>query len=200
MKPEKRLIKRRTINLRVPVGVFPNPRSGDEVAARELFLFGSNDGDLYRQRTQPIIDNLAKKVAKGTYDFQKSLTLWKYWADDAAKRYAKEYGGAFDVPTRKLAAQMAADYYGEHVQEESVKFHRPAKRNPARKSRSVYTDFIVSESLNGKTGWKIVATFLTEKSAAEYAHALEHKNAIENKSRYIQVTSKLHELRAKSAR
>jgi hypothetical protein len=71
-----------------------------------------------------------------------------------------------------------------------VKGHRP---------RSTYTDYIVSESANGKTGWKVVATFLHEKNAVEYAHALEHKNAIEKRSRYIQITTQLHELRRKSA-
>ncbi len=71
-----------------------------------------------------------------------------------------------------------------------VKGHRP---------RSTYTDYIVSESANGKTGWKAVATFLHEKNAVEYAHALEHKNAIEKRSRYIQITTQLHELRRKSA-
>ena len=36
----------------------------DEDKVRDLVLFIENDGNLYRQRTLPIIDNLKKKIAK----------------------------------------------------------------------------------------------------------------------------------------
>lgn len=65
---------------------------GDDDAVRELVLFIDNDGDLYRQRTTPIMKNLAKKMLKGTYDSEKAVKLWKYLADDGAKKYQKEFG------------------------------------------------------------------------------------------------------------
>jgi len=94
--------------------------------ARELTLFAENDGDLYRSRILPIIANLARKVAAGTFDADKALTLWRYAADDAAQRYTKAHGGAgfgsygiFSLPTRKACAAMLAEGYAEHVAEEA---------------------------------------------------------------------------------
>lgn len=94
-------------------------RPADMEAARELALFAENDGDLYRSRILPIIANLAKKKAAGTYDAALALKLWGYAADDAAKRYAKAHGGSFDVPTRKAVAPMLAESYAEHLAEEA---------------------------------------------------------------------------------
>lgn len=91
--------------------------------AHELTLFATNDGDLYRARIQPIIQNLARKIMAGTYDPAKAPTLWRYAADDAAQRYTREHGapgphgayGWFNVETRKACAAMLADSYAESV-------------------------------------------------------------------------------------
>lgn len=91
--------------------------------SRELALFAENDGDLYRQRIEPIIKNLALKKIKGIYDPVKALTLWKYAADDAAKRYTKDFDipqragsyGIFTPEMRREAARELADYYAEQV-------------------------------------------------------------------------------------
>ena len=180
--PSKRLTVRRIKNLRAPVGLFPNPsaREGDYEAARELFLFGQNDGDLYRSRTNPIIDNLAKKYAKGIFDQEKSLILWKYWADDAAKRYAKDYGGSFDVPTRKMAAKMAADYYAEHIVEESVKFAKPKKNPVARRGKSSAKTWIFVQKAYGANDWSYLGYFDDtpdgSERAIEYAKAYAAKD------------------------
>ena len=93
--------------------------------AYELTLFAENDGELHRARIQPIIQNLARKVAAGTYDAAKALTLWRYAADDAAQRYTREHGtpgphgsyGSFNVETRKACAAMLAEGYAEGVAE-----------------------------------------------------------------------------------
>jgi len=185
-KPSKRLTTRRIKNLRVPMGVFPNPSSkaGDYEAARELFLFGSNDGNLYRSRTTAIIDNLAKKYVKGIFDAEKSLILWKYWADDAAKRYAKDYGGSFDVPTRKLVAKMAADYYAEHIAEESVKFEK-VKKNPTETRKTI----VVEKSANGKTGWSILAAFPDSTGGSNRAIEYAKAYAIKDPKIYLRVSS-----------
>jgi hypothetical protein len=95
----------------------------DHTDAHELTLFATNDGDLYRSRIQPIIQNLARKVAAGTYDADKAPTLWRYAADDAAQRYTRAHGtpgphgayGSFSVATRKACALMLADSYVESV-------------------------------------------------------------------------------------
>lgn len=97
----------------------------NETDARELSLFAENDGDLCRARVQPIIANLARKVAAGTYDAARALTLWRYAADDAAQRYTRAHGspgpngsfGCFDTATRQAVAAMLAEGYAEQVAE-----------------------------------------------------------------------------------
>jgi len=84
----------------------------DEV--RELVLYAENDGTLYNQSTAPIQKNLSKKWAKGIYDHDKAITLWKYHADRAAKAYGKEFGNddgfaTFSPAVRKAAAKEFAD-------------------------------------------------------------------------------------------
>lgn len=85
--------------------------------AHELVLFGENDYDLYRQRTTPIVKNLAKKMAKGVYDSALATKLWMYWATDAAKRYAQQHSTGddwnriFSVPVRKEVAAYMEDYW-----------------------------------------------------------------------------------------
>jgi len=79
--------------------------------ARELVLHGDNSEHLYRTSHEPIAKNLAKKMAKGTYDEDKARKLWGYHADRAAQSYHKEYGSnsqpwhkMFPTEDRKQAA------------------------------------------------------------------------------------------------
>lgn len=89
---------------------------GDEDAAHELFLYATNDSDLYNRGALPIIANLQRKVKKGVYDAELAIKLWRYHADSAAKGYNKEYGGTFTPATRDMAAKQFRDYYDEDVQ------------------------------------------------------------------------------------
>ncbi len=85
----------------------------DQTAAEELKLFIDNDGDLYRQQTTSIFKNLITKVGRGTYNSAKAVTLFMYLVEAGAKKYAKEFGGTwnlmFSVPTRKLVATTMRD-------------------------------------------------------------------------------------------
>lgn len=91
-------------------------------AARELILYGENDGNLYRQRTVPIMKNLSKKFAKGVYDSELAKKLWMYWATDAAKRYAQEHSTGddwnriFSVAVRKEVAEYMEDYWRQELE------------------------------------------------------------------------------------
>lgn len=81
---------------------------------RELVLYAENDGDLYRQRRQPIEKNLQRKFDKGTYVADKAVKLWRYFADDAAKKYVKEWGGVFSVADRNaVALEFALQHHAE---------------------------------------------------------------------------------------
>ena len=69
----------------------------NDITATELRLFADNDGDLYRQRTRPILANLGKKFRAGTYQSDLACKLWFSWAADAAKRYVAEFAAPGDV-------------------------------------------------------------------------------------------------------
>lgn len=95
--------------------------------AHELALFATNDGDLYRARIQPIVTNLARKVAAGTYQPGTAPKLWRYAADDAAQRYTRAHGtpgphgsyGSFSVATRQTVATMLAESYADDLAEQA---------------------------------------------------------------------------------
>ena len=93
----------------------------NETNVNELKLFAENDGDLYRQRIQPIQKNLMRKIAAGKYSHELAVKLWKYAADDAAKRYGKEFGNGdgfkiFSPADRKQVAQKLADEFQAEAQ------------------------------------------------------------------------------------
>jgi len=93
------------------------PSEADADAAQELTLFVDNDGDLYRQQTQPIFKNLRTKMAQGKYDREKAVKLFMYLAESGAKKYAKEFADGrewnqiFSVPARRLAAAQWRDSF-----------------------------------------------------------------------------------------
>ena len=47
----------------------------ETVESRELLLYATNDGNLYRKMILPVIENLRKKAIKGIYDKKRRLTL-----------------------------------------------------------------------------------------------------------------------------
>lgn len=105
----------------------------EDSALRELLLYIENDGQLYRQHTTPIIKNLARKKLKGTYDTDLAAKLYKYLADDGAKKYARDFANAnewnriFSVAVRKKAAEELRDYYDDEVDYEVDKMKKAKK-------------------------------------------------------------------------
>lgn len=81
--------------------------------SRELFLYATNDGNLYRQMITPAINNLKKKLAKGQYDAQKAVDLYYYIATEASNRYYKDFGYKFSVGDRFTVAVEMEGYYFE---------------------------------------------------------------------------------------
>jgi hypothetical protein len=78
--------------------------------ARELVLYAENTEELYAQFLS-IIANVKRKITKGTYNPDLAPKLWRYWVDEAAKRYKREFGSNdwnFPVPVRNEAAAYFA--------------------------------------------------------------------------------------------
>jgi hypothetical protein len=96
----------------------------NKTEVNELVLFATNDGDLYRQKTTPIIKNLAKKKVKGVYAPEKALVLWGYLADNAAQKYTRMHCepkpatsyGPFTAVMRREAAKALATYYADELE------------------------------------------------------------------------------------
>lgn len=83
--------------------------------ARELFLYATNDGDLYRSMVSPIIASMKKKVAKGIYDAEKAVDAFYHVATEASRHYNRDFGYSFSVTDRYTAACEMADYYNEEI-------------------------------------------------------------------------------------
>lgn len=86
---------------------------------RELYLYIVNTEPQYRQ-AQMIMDNLAKKVVKGTYDGTLALKAWQNLADRAASQYDREYGsdgGSMKWISKSDRTEVAKQLQ-EHFQEE----------------------------------------------------------------------------------
>jgi len=78
--------------------------------ADELELLATNDGDLYRRQYLPIIKNLMRKRAKGIYDHNLAIKLWRYLIDRVAKQEAGPMARVkFPGILRNLAAKSIAD-------------------------------------------------------------------------------------------
>jgi hypothetical protein len=134
---------------------FGNPGLKHEPAeVRELVLFTINDGDLYRQQVQPIILNLARKVAKGVYNANLAAKLWGYLAESGARKYAKEFSVGtdwarmFPPEVRRAAARKFLVEYQEAVRDTAAKMrtlraagvawtHPPARGNPISRLRTI---------------------------------------------------------------
>ena len=83
--------------------------------SRELFLYATNCGNLYRQRVAPAVANLRKKAIKGAYDADKAINLYYYIATAASGMYNREYGYRFSVADRFTAAVDMEAYYRNEV-------------------------------------------------------------------------------------
>lgn len=85
--------------------------------ATELILYIENDGDLYRQRIEPIRLNLMRKMAKGTYNHTLACKLWGYLTLEGSRKYCIEFGcplTTFSTQDRNEAAKHFADEFLEN--------------------------------------------------------------------------------------
>lgn len=90
--------------------------------SRELTLYATNDGRLYDYRIVPVVRNLAKKFAKGTFDADKAIDAFYPVATEAARMYCLEFARLedapqiFDVTARFTAGADMLDYYMKNIE------------------------------------------------------------------------------------
>jgi hypothetical protein len=112
----------------------------------ELVLTITNDGDLYRERITPAIENLKRKYKNGKYDRDLAVKLWQYVADEGVRRYDKEFGSGrgsvamLSPATRKAIAEELRDYYEDEIMYEDGDIEESRKlrgRNAIKSNRRI---------------------------------------------------------------
>ena len=97
-------------------------KSAMSTDARELEVFITSTSDLSpegpRGQGREIVKNLLRKQKAGKYDKRKSVKLWMYLVESAAKRYHKDFGSSdfpwhkmFPPPVRKEVAESLAEEF-----------------------------------------------------------------------------------------
>ncbi len=153
--PTKRLRVRRTKNLRVPVGVFPNPsKSRNEVVFVIQVLKGRK------------LVGFLTMSGKVTAEFPDA---WQFPTKKdaeyhAKKAYEKHAGKGYDFQTEEVTF-----FYNNPIAEKTTK----------REKRGLFEQpefpFRVESSVDGNK-WRAEGSFRTEIIAREYARALDRKN------------------------
>jgi len=87
----------------------------DTVAARELEIYIVNTESVYRQYLSAV-RNLMRKRARGAYDSELAVKLFRHTVDAGAKAYCAEFcesgckpSRIFDSPTRDAVARELRD-------------------------------------------------------------------------------------------
>jgi hypothetical protein len=65
--------------------------SNDNDTIDEIKLYLENDGQIYAQYIIPVINGLAKKKVKGTFDKQLAIKAFKSTIEFSLKKYTKEF-------------------------------------------------------------------------------------------------------------
>lgn len=94
----------------------------DEIAARELFLFASNNELLYNMYVQPILKNFRRKIKEGTFKAELAPKAFDSCVRDAARLYCRKFGSPnqayyemFNAATRREAAQMMFNFVEDEI-------------------------------------------------------------------------------------
>lgn len=122
----------------------------DRIAAKELYLFITNDGDLYRQQHEPILRNLTAKKARGVYKSDLAAKLFGYLVESGAKKYdgTKAWHNLFpkalrDTVAEELRDDFEAEYdsgaYSNYVPKKYLP--KPKQTKPRKTSKSSPSGF-----------------------------------------------------------
>lgn len=171
--------------------IVPN-ENFDYALIQEIKLVAENDENLYRRQGRPIVENLAKKMAKGTFDAAKAVKLYEYLADSAVKDYSVSQFGKrtptltiLSKPERQVLAQQLFESYADEIEYAAKEImaksgKKTTRTNPSKRSRSAvvlnpakkrsYTVYcqVDGQSINS---WTKLATFYSATKATQYAKA-----------------------------
>ena len=94
----------------------------NEIAARELFLYASNNETLYNMYVQPIMNSFRRKVKKGICNAEFAPKAFDSCVKVAAMRYCKEFGTpgqpyyhTFNAATRREVSRMMYGFFAHEI-------------------------------------------------------------------------------------
>jgi hypothetical protein len=173
--------------------IVPN-ENFDYVMIQDIKFVAENDANLYRRQGRPIVENLAKKMAKGTFDAAKAVKLYEYLADSAVKDYSVSQLGKrtptltiLSKPERQVLAQQLFESYADEIKDAAQEIiaksgKKTTRTNPSKRTSSrsavvpnpvkkrTYTVYcqVDGQSINN---WTKLATFYSATKATQYAKA-----------------------------
>lgn len=176
----------------------PAKTVADPHGARELALTYDNERQVQNQK-ESIINNLARKMAKGQYDKAKAVKLWSYAAKAGADMYAKQFGShgdtgssMFNAATRMKAAEILESENRDYVKERSERFAPKAKakhkRNPSPRRRTRRNPAPSENRRYGKLGAmrdRLLSAYHSAESARAKHDALKRIHKLDGISRRV---------------
>ena len=94
----------------------------DDIAARELFLYASNNQLLYTMYVQPILKNFRRKIKEDTFNARLAPKAFDSCVRDAARLYCRGFGSPnqayhemFNAATRRETARMMYEYFEDEI-------------------------------------------------------------------------------------
>lgn len=94
----------------------------NDIAARELFLYASNNQTLYNMYVQPILKSFRRKLNKGIFNKDLAPKAFDTCVKDAAMQYCKEFGSPnqkyhemFNAATRRETARMMYEHFEDEI-------------------------------------------------------------------------------------
>ena len=100
------------------IGASSRMQYADKPLAYELYLEGSNDGDLYQQQVEPTIKNFTRKMKKGTYDHDLALKqVAENIVPNVYAKYKKENG--ITLPLNSATKYETAKHWLPSIEEQA---------------------------------------------------------------------------------
>lgn len=98
----------------------------ETIESRELGLYADNESDIYFAYIVPVVKNLAKYYKRGKFDHAKAIDAFYPAANEAAKKYCREFARVedapkvFDVTARYTAAAYLLNCHMENIEKNDL--------------------------------------------------------------------------------
>lgn len=164
------------------------------IAVNELTLYTINDGQLYYQKTQHIIENYAKKMLRNVYDETLAIKGFMYVVNDALKKYNAKFGELrLTKEEKEEVAKNLLDHYMDEIKDTADQISTGRVKKESSEDEEDYFDsfnYIYNLLLDGDIqAYKARLDDFTEEELIDYLEwASEHD--IDKKDLELELSSK----------